>query len=94
MENTVFTLLFFATAPIMLMPSAVAMFARRKHRIAIIAVNPIVWAGLYYLFREGAVGGSRNGLVLPLPLALVAWLILLRFAIVGERVTPAVDQPD
>jgi hypothetical protein len=88
LDNTIFSLLFLATAPIMLMPSAIALFARKKHASVILAVNLLVWGGLYLLMREGLATGSRSGLALPVPVALITWLILLRFALVNDRESP------
>lgn len=66
-------LLFLATAPIALMPAATAFFERQPNALVILGINLVVWIALY---------GNLAGIVaVPIPLVLIAWLVLLRSVI-------------
>ena len=79
MQDTVYNLLFLASAPIVLMPAAIAVFTKSQRAVPVVAVNVLVWGGTYLLMR-GAAFAAR----LPSPgliLMLIVWLVLLRFAV-------------
>ena len=83
MQDTVYTLLFLASAPIALMPAAISLFTRSSRAVTIVSLNVVVWGGLFLLLRS-----SVSAANLPSPgviLLLVAWLVLLRFAILPKR---------
>lgn len=88
MANTIFSLVFLASAPIFLMPSALAFFSKNKHAGAILTLNLVIWAGLYFLMSDSLVSSPQRVLALPVPVALLAWLVLLRFAISDGNTGP------
>jgi hypothetical protein len=92
MQNTLFTVLFLASAPIALMPATIAVFTRSHRVVPIVSVNLLVWGGIYLLLRS-VVSTSR----LPSPgviLLLIAWLALLRFAIQPRRESGSASQAE
>lgn len=84
MQETVYGLLFLASAPIALMPAAIALFTKNR-RGPIVAFNLLAWGGMYLLLRNAAFaqGPPSPGLIV----IVIAWLVLLRFAIVPRRET-------
>ena len=87
MDKTIFTLMFLASGPIALMPTAIALFTKKSHRIAICGLNILVWLGLYFLLQDVVVSGSGTGLAVPVPLAIALWLILLKIAVSADGAT-------
>ena len=85
MQDTVYSLLFLASAPIALMPAAIALFTKSRRAVPIVSLNVLVWGGAYLLLRGSAfaAGTPAPGLIL----LLIAWLVLLRFAILPSRET-------
>jgi hypothetical protein len=83
MQDAVYTLLFLASAPIALMPAAIALFTKSHRAIPIVSLNVLVWGGVYLLLRGAsfAPGLPSPGLIV----LLIAWLVLLRFAILPRR---------
>jgi len=87
MQSTVYSLLFLASAPIALMPAAIALFTKTRRKTFIVPLNLLVWGGLYLLLR----GSTLAPGALPSPgviVLLIAWLVLLRFAILPKREMP------
>jgi hypothetical protein len=85
MQDTVYSLLFLASAPIALMPAAIALFTKSHRAVPIVSFNVLLWGGMYLLLRGSAFGGS-----LPSPgliVLLIVWLVLLRFAILPRPET-------
>jgi hypothetical protein len=72
-EKIVSGLLFLSTAPIALMPSAIAVFTKNSRAVPVVAFNVLVWGALLLL----AMGLPSPG-VIPI---LIVWLVLLRVAI-------------
>ena len=92
MQNTLFILFFLASAPIALMPATIAMFTRSHRVVPVVSLNLLVWGGIYLLLRSVALTSS-----LPSPgltLLLIAWLVLLRFAILPRRETGNASQAE
>jgi hypothetical protein len=85
MQDTVYSLLFLASAPIALMPAAIALFTKSHRAVPIVSFNVLVWGGTYLLLKGSVFGGGTPspGLIL----LLIAWLVLLRFAILPRRET-------
>ena len=93
MQTTVFTLMFLASAPIFLVPTFIALFSRRGHTLKVGSINLILWAFLYFTVRS-VISDSPSLSDNPAPrfglpfqpsvaVLLIAWLALLRYAIVG-----------
>lgn len=82
MQDTVYTLLFLASAPIALMPAAIALFTKSSRAVLIVSVNVLVWGGMYLLLKGSvfASGVPAPGLIV----LLIAWLVLLRFSILPK----------
>jgi uncharacterized membrane protein len=86
MTNLAFSIMFTASAPIALLPSALALFTRQRRSTVILPVNLLAWAGLYYLLHQVVVNGSNSSsLAMPIPVVLVTWLVLFRFAVRDGR---------
>jgi hypothetical protein len=85
MDSTIFTVMFLASAPIALMPSAIALFLRRKRAPVILGFNLLAWGGLYCTMRAVMGAPAQPPFEVPIPIVMVVWLVLLRSAIV----TPA-----
>jgi hypothetical protein len=88
MNQTVFLLFFFATAPIALMPSVISWLTRHKARRLIVAGNLVLWALIFFAARSFTIGTSST-FQLPTLLALAAWLVLLGYAIRGGAMSSA-----
>ena len=84
--------MFLASGPIVLMPSAIALFTKNRYRVGIVGVNILVWLGLYSLLQEVVVGGTRVGVAIPVPVEVAIWLILLRVAISEDTMQSAEQQ--
>jgi len=84
MEKSIFTFMYIAAFPFAFMPSIVAMFVRHRHKFILLFINFVVWVGLYFTLRA-VVSNANDGISIPIPIALVTWLILFRLAIKGER---------
>lgn len=82
MNQTVFLLFFFATAPIALMPSVISWLTRHKARRLIVAGNLALWVLIFFAARSFTIGTSSK-FQLPTLLALAAWLVLLGYSIRG-----------
>ena len=80
MQDIVYSLLFLASAPIALMPAAIALFTKNPRAVPIVSVNVLAWGGVYLLLRST---GFAPGLIA----LLIAWLVLLRAAILPKRET-------
>jgi hypothetical protein len=80
MNPTLATIFFFATAPVALMPSVIALLTRHRSRLPIVCANLLLWAGLFFLSRSFTLGMS-GVFRLPTYLALLAWLVLLGWSI-------------
>ncbi|MCC4598074.1 hypothetical protein NRY95_00095 [Xanthomonas campestris pv. phormiicola] len=87
MNQTVFLMFFFATAPVALMPSVISWFTRHKARRVIVAANLALWVLIFFAARSFTLGTSSK-FQLPTLLALVAWLVLLGYAIRGSASPP------
>lgn len=80
MNQTLVLIFFFATAPVALMPSVIALFTRHRSKFAIVAANLLLWTGIFFLAQSFTVGTSAV-FRLPTYLALLAWLVLLGWSI-------------
>ena len=80
MNQTLILIFFFATAPVALMPSVIALLTRHGARFKILLANLILWACLFSLTQSFTVGVSAV-FRLPTYLALLAWLALLGWSI-------------
>lgn len=83
MNQMVFLMFFFATAPIALMPSIIALFTRHKARLPIVIVNLALWTLIFFAARSFTLGTSSK-FQLPTLLALAAWLVLLGYSVRGR----------
>lgn len=86
MNQTLVLIFFFATAPVALMPSVIALLTRHRSRFAILAANLLLWAGIFLLAQSFTLGTSAV-FRLPTYLALLAWLVLLGWSIRTAAVT-------
>jgi hypothetical protein len=75
MQTTIFALLFIATAPIGLLPAILAIFHKIQGAGWVTLANAVVWIGFPFAQTIGIPVASVATM-------LVAWLFLLRFAIV------------
>lgn len=80
MNQTLALIFFFATAPVALMPSVIALSTRHASRLWIAAANLALWAGLFFLVQSFTISTS-NVFRLPTYLALIAWLALLGWSV-------------
>jgi hypothetical protein len=80
MNQTLVHIFFFATAPVALMPSVIALFTRHQSRLSIVGANLLLWAGIFVLAQSFTVGTSAV-FRFPTYLALLAWLVLLGWSI-------------
>jgi len=83
MPTTVYWLMFLGSAPIVLMPASLALFTKSHRVVPICCLNILVWGGTYLLLKSVTFVSS-----LPSPgliLLLIAWLVLLRFAILPDQ---------
>jgi len=85
MDSTVFTLMFAASAPIVLLPTVFALFAKSRRASLIAGFNLLLWGALY-LTVKGALGAPIPNIPgLSLIVVLLAWLVLLRFAATEKK---------
>ncbi|KAB7779047.1 hypothetical protein [Xanthomonas sp. LMG 12459] len=82
MNQTLVVLFFFATAPVALMPTVIALFTRHRWRRRIVLVNLALWTLLFFAARSFTLYNSSR-FELPTLLALALWLALLGIAIRG-----------
>lgn len=82
MNQTVFLMFFFATAPVALMPSVISWLTRHRSRRPIVIANLALWALIFFAARSFTLGTSSK-FQLPTLLALIAWLVLLGYSIRG-----------
>ena len=95
MPSLAFKLMFLASAPVLLMPTFLALRTRRTGRAWIALGNLVLW-GCLYLSLGSVLGTVGSGFLVGFPLrpgtvlSLIGWLVLLRFAIAGvsSRVDP------
>lgn len=83
MNQTLVVLFFFATAPVALMPTVIALFTRHRWRRRIVLVNLALWTLLFFAARSFTLYNSSR-FELPTLLALAVWLALLGIAIRGN----------
>lgn len=93
MQATVFTLMFLASAPILLVPTFIAIASRRGHAAKVVPANILLWVILYFAVRSIVVNIDGSLGMLPFQpsvlLVLLAWLALLRYALVGGTTSAA-----
>lgn len=82
MTPTVIMFFFFATAPIGLMPSIIALLTRHRSRWLIVVANLALWTVIFFVARSFTIGTSEK-FQLPTLLALAGWMVLLGLAIRG-----------
>jgi len=85
MNPTLVVLFFFATAPVALMPSVIALLTRHRWRRRIVLVNLALWTLLFFAARSFTLYNSSR-FELPTLLALAVWLVLLGIAVRGNPV--------
>ncbi|WP_369935353.1 hypothetical protein [Xanthomonas tesorieronis] len=83
MNQTVFLMFFFATAPVALMPSVISWLTRHRSRRPIVIANLALWVLIFFAARSFTLGTSSK-FQLPTLLALIAWLVLLGYSIRGS----------
>ncbi|MBB6368514.1 MULTISPECIES: hypothetical protein [Xanthomonas] len=83
MNQTLVVLFFFATAPVALMPTVIALFTRHRWRKRIVLINLALWTLLFFAARSFTLSNSSR-FELPTLLALAMWLVLLGIAIRGN----------
>ncbi|MET7142531.1 hypothetical protein M3S04_12985 [Xanthomonas sp. PPL139] len=83
MNQTLVVLFFFATAPVALMPTVIALFTRHRWRKRIVLINLALWTLLFFAARSFTLYNSSR-FELPTLLALAVWLALLGIAIRGN----------
>jgi len=83
MNQTVFLMFFFATAPVALMPSVISWLTRHRSRRPIVIANLALWVLIFFAARSFTLGTSSK-FQLPTLLALIAWLVLLGYSIRGN----------
>ncbi|MCI2260571.1 hypothetical protein [Xanthomonas indica] len=83
MNQTLVVLFFFATAPVALMPTVIALFTRHRWRKRIVLINLALWTLLFFAARSFTLYNSSR-FELPTLLALAVWLVLLGIAIRGN----------
>ena len=82
MTPTVIMLFFFATAPIGLMPSIIALLTRHRSRMLIVVANLALWSVIFLVARSFTIDTSSR-FQWPTLLALAGWMVLLGHAIRG-----------
>lgn len=87
MNQTLILIFFFATAPVALMPSVIALFTRHGSRFLIVSANLMLWAGIFFLANSFTLGMSAV-FRLPTYLALIAWLVLLGWSVRKPSAAP------
>ena len=80
MTPTLVLIFFFATAPVALMPSVIALFTRHRSRVPIVAANLVLWGCIFVLARSFTIDAS-SVFRLPTYLALLCWLVLLGWSV-------------
>lgn len=95
MNQTVFLMFFFATAPVALMPSVISWLTRHRSRRPIVIANLALWMLIFFAARSFTLGTSSK-FQLPTLLALIAWLVLLGYSIRGSssKRKPGADEID
>lgn len=80
MNPTLVLIFFFATAPVALMPSVIALLTRHRSRFLIAAANLVLWTCMFFLARSFTIDASAV-FRLPTYLALISWLVLLGWSV-------------
>ena len=85
MSSWIFSLMFLSSAPIFLMPAAIALHVRRSRSAVVVFINLALWALLYFAVRSILNDAGSGSLQFPLRPGvvgiLIGWLILLRYVI-------------
>jgi len=85
MHTTLRRLTLLTSAPIVLMPATLALFTKSDRVVPISLFNMLVWGGTYLNLMRAT---SMSSLPAPsMLLLLIAWLVLLRFAILPKKAT-------
>ena len=73
-------------------PAIIVVFTRSGRVVPIVSFNLLVWGGMYLHLKSAALASSQPspGLIL----LLIAWLVLLRFAIQPRRHTGNASQAE
>ena len=87
MTQTLVLIFFFATAPVALMPSVIALATRHRSRFLIAAANVALWACIFFLARSFSLDTS-SVFRLPTYLALLSWLVLLGWSVRQRPAAP------
>ncbi|PJJ99114.1 hypothetical protein CO641_05750 [Lysobacteraceae bacterium NML91-0213] len=87
MNQTLALIFFFATAPVALMPSVIALATRHRSRFPIAGANVIMWGCIFLLVRSFSLDTS-SVFRLPTYLALLAWLVLLGWSVRQRPAAP------
>lgn len=82
MNQTLILIFFFATAPVALMPSVIALLTRHTSRAWVVAANLSLWSAIFVLAQSFTLDLS-SVFRLPTYLALIAWLTLLGWSVRG-----------
>jgi hypothetical protein len=85
MPTAVVVMMFCASAPLFLMPATIALWVNRPRSVGVVVINLALWVVLYFQvsagFNDAAILPShfpfRTGVVG----VLIAWLLLLRYAL-------------
>lgn len=80
MNETLAVIFFFATAPVALMPSVIALLTRHGKRRVIVPANLLLWAAIFLMVRSFTLDVSAL-FRLPTYVALLLWLVLLGWSI-------------
>lgn len=87
MNQTLALIFFFATAPVALMPSVIALFTRHRSRRVIVPANLMLWGAIFFLMRSFSLDTSAV-FRLPTYVALLVWLGLLGWSIRAASSAP------